>query len=120
MQKLNKMDTLKKKEDFLAAYELKANNVSLACKSIGIGRSTYYVWMTTDPAFADAIKECREGMVDMAETALLNQMRGGNLTAIIFYLKTQAKDRGYVERQELTGAIGTESIKVTIVDGSTD
>jgi hypothetical protein len=27
-----------------------------------------------------------------------------NPTMIIFYLKTQAKDRGYVERQEVTGA----------------
>jgi len=29
-----------------------------------------------------------------------------NPTMIIFYLKTQAKDRGYVERQEVTGADG--------------
>jgi hypothetical protein len=33
-------------------------------------------------------------------------IKAGNVTAIIFYLKTQAKDRGYVERQELTGADG--------------
>ena len=31
----------------------------------------------------------------------------GNLGAIIFFLKTQGKERGYTERQEITGADGT-------------
>ena len=33
-------------------------------------------------------------------------MRKGNITAIIFTLKTIGKSRGYVERQEVTGADG--------------
>jgi hypothetical protein len=44
-------------------------------------------------------------------------MKDGNMTAIIFYLKTQGKSRGYVERQEVTGADGKKLFEVTIVDG---
>jgi len=34
-----------------------------------------------------------------AESQLMKKIKQGNLTAIIFFLKTQAKHRGYVEKQ---------------------
>jgi hypothetical protein len=41
-----------------------------------------------------------------------------NPAAIIFFLKTQGKSRGYVERQEVTGADGKKLFEVTIIDGA--
>jgi len=38
---------------------------------------------------------------DFAETSLLKRIRDGDTTAIIFYLKTKFKNRGYVERAEM-------------------
>jgi len=44
--------------------------------------------------------------IDSAESQLIKAIGEGNLTAIIFYLKTKGKDRGYSERREVTGADG--------------
>ncbi len=43
-------------------------------------------------------------------------MQEGNMTATIFFLKTQGKSRGYIERQEITGADGKKLFEVKILD----
>ena len=44
----------------------------------------------------------------MAELALYKAIQDGEGWAVCFYLKTQGKQRGYIERQEIehSGAIG--------------
>jgi len=37
---------------------------------------------------------------------LFENIRDGKTSETIFYLKTKGKNRGYVERQEITGADG--------------
>lgn len=107
----------KKKQEFLEVYSQKANNIHLTCKAVGIERVTFYKWMREDDAFRDKITALEEGDIDSAETALKRQILDGNITAIIFYLKTKGKNRGYVERQELTGANGQKLFEVEIIDG---
>jgi hypothetical protein len=58
------------------------------------------------PTVREAITQAREDLKDFAESKLLRRIDDDDLTAIIFFLKTQAKDRGYVERAEVTGADG--------------
>ena len=58
----------------------------------------------------DALFDEREGMRDMAEGEMFKKIKGGDTTMIIFFLKTQAKDRGYVERQEWTGSDGRDIV----------
>ena len=108
-----------KKEErdrFLAILRAKNYNISKACASFGITRMTYYEWLN-DTEFAEAIAEMKEEDIDDAEDTLRLLRKGvpkrdaeGNvigwiirpeLTATIFYLKTQGKARGYVESQEL-------------------
>lgn len=92
----------------IEALKKTLGNVSRACEAVGIDRSTFYDWVNTDTAFAQSLKDVREKTVDIAETALQKLIQEGNPTAIIFYLKTQAKDRGYREGMEHTGADGKD------------
>lgn len=62
------------------------------------------------PTVAAALHNERENTTDFVENALLSAIKDGNVTAMIFYLKTQAKARGYVERQEVTGSDGREVV----------
>jgi hypothetical protein len=43
---------------------------------------------------------------------LFKLIKEGNVAATIFYLKTQGKQRGYIERQEVTGADGAPIIEI--------
>ena len=88
------------KKLFLSVFEKKGGNPTSSCIAAGIGRSTYYAWLESDKEFAEAVHNVKESLIDMAESKLLESIQGGNLTATIFYLKTQGKDRGYVERTE--------------------
>lgn len=48
-----------------------------------------------------------ESTIDKAESKLFENIDDNDDTAIIFYLKTKGKHRGYVERSEVTGPDGT-------------
>ncbi len=75
--------------------------VTTACKQVGVGRTTYYQWLREDLEFKKAVADVKEVALDFAESQLHKQIQEGNTTATIFYLKTQGKARGYVERQEI-------------------
>ena len=49
----------------------------------------------------EEMKNIKEELLDICETQLVQKIRDGNMTALIFYLKCQGKLRGYIERQEL-------------------
>jgi len=107
-----------RKEKFLETYENSFGFVNLACKNAKIGRTTYYRWLDEDNEFRQKCKDIEEATIDYVESKLLSQIREGNTTATIFYLKTKGKNRGYVERQEVTGRDGADIImpKITAED----
>ena len=90
-------------------------NLSTASKSLGVERATLYKWIEQE-GLEEAVIEGRNSRLDFAESMLDKGMQEGNMTAVIFYLKTQGKSRGYVERQEITGADGKKVFEVKIVD----
>ena len=89
------------KNNMIKALEQSLGIVTTACKSVGIARQTHYTRMQDDPNYRQSVEELKNMSIDFAETQLFNQMKNGNVTAVIFYLKTQGKNRGYIERQEL-------------------
>jgi hypothetical protein len=80
--------------------------VTTIARQLACDRTHVYRLMDKFPTFKQAVADERESLKDFAEGKLFQQIDDGNTTAIIFYLKCQAKERGYVERQEITGADG--------------
>ena len=92
----------------------KRGNLSVVARSFGKSRTWLYNTLNDKyPELWDVITEARESLIDDAESELQKQMLKGNTTALIFFLKTQGKSRGYVERQEVEHGGGVD---ITIVD----
>ena len=72
-----------------------------ACKKAGIGRTTHYNWLKNDPEYKESVDSIQDHRLDQAERRLDELIAAKNPTAIIFFLKTKGKKRGYVERQEV-------------------
>lgn len=94
------------KKQFLEAFDLSMGNVALACKKMNISRNTFYEWQNNDPKFAATVADHKEEQKDMVESKMYQAILADNTTMMIFYAKTQMKDRGYVERQELAHSGG--------------
>lgn len=102
-----------KKEKFIEALEQSMGIISHAAKKIGVDRTTPYRWMREDEEYKSRVDEVLNVPLDFVESKLFEAINHNNITAIIFYLKTKGKHRGYVERHELTG-IDDKDIKVEI------
>lgn len=111
----NKTDDRKRR--FLEELEKARGIVTTAAQNAGINRSTYYDWYDTDPEFKAAVEAVNESCIDWVESKLHEKINGVQVrkgtddegedvvydlppsdTAIIFYLKTKAKKRGYIEK----------------------
>lgn len=77
---------------------------SAACHKYGVSKTIGYEWRTADPEFNKSVDAARHSAkqsgLDMAEGKLMKKINDEDTTSILFYLKTQGKDRGYIERQE--------------------
>ena len=103
-----------KKEAILKALESSLGIVTIACKQSDIPRSTYYKWLKEDEEFAKQVSDIENIALDFAESQLHGQMREGNTSATIFYLKTKGKKRGYIERSDINVS-SDDRIKIDIM-----
>ena len=85
----------------IAALEKSLGIVTVACKNVGIDRSTHYQWLKDDADYAKSVKDIENIAVDFAESQLHKSIQKGSDTATIFYLKTKGKSRGYIEKSEV-------------------
>jgi hypothetical protein len=98
--------TARRKKLFLTAFERNACNVIAACKATDIGRRTVFTWRKADREFDEAFIEINERDLDYTESQLKKNIKAGKEASIFFHLKCKGKARGWVERQEVTGADG--------------
>lgn len=90
-----------KKQGMLEALRLTMGVVTPALESAKVGRATFYSWLKKDKAFKAEVDAMKDIALDFAESKLYTAIKNGNMTATIFYLKTQGKARGYIEKHEV-------------------
>lgn len=85
-----------------------SGNVSAAARSLGMQRHHLHLIITKSEKLQRVVHDARQSMCDNAESALNRAVINGEAWAVCFTLKTQAKDRGYIERTqtEISGRDG--------------
>lgn len=102
------------KKAMIEALKASLGIVATACRSCDISRQTHYRWLSEDEDYKQAVEDIAEETVDFVESELHKLIKSGDTTAVIFYMKTKAKKRGYIERNELTGADGKDLSQVVV------
>lgn len=83
--------------------------VQVAAEKSGLSRNTVYRWRKEDPVF---LKEMDEAMADgiafisdMSESQLFNLIKGGEFSAISFWLRN--RHSAYKSKVEVTASVNT-------------
>jgi len=72
--------------------------VSDAAQKLGCSPASVRNYIRRHKSLQRVLEEVIEANLDLAESALLTAIAQGNMTAVIFYLKTKGRSRGYFER----------------------
>lgn len=104
----------KKKPLLLGALERSLGIITSACRMVNISRETHYRWMREDKRYKDDVDMISEMVLDFAESKLHEEIKGNNITAIIFYLKSKGRHRGYVESVDKTKTEEIPIFNITI------
>jgi len=88
----------KNKIKFLKALTNSLGIVSSAAKLCGLGTMTHRRYILSDPEYKEAVEEINEMVLDYGESKLLELINDKNPAAVIFFLKTKGKKRGYIEQ----------------------
>lgn len=101
------------KKRFLKLYSNNLCNVKDTCKELNINRGTYYLWIKNDPLFKEQCDMIQEGLIDLAESQLMTNIKNGKEQSLLFFLRCKGRDRGYVEKKEVEHS---GNVSVNIVD----
>jgi len=106
-----------KVETVLKAIEGSWGIKNQIARKLNCDRGTVDNYISRHPTVARAYEAERAKIVDAAEAQGIKKVNDGDGQMIRFILATLGKDRGYVQRQELTGADGGPvEHKVSIFD----
>lgn len=97
------------KVEALAANGLTQQQIA---DSLGISERTLYKNKKENAEIAEAIKRGRNKGIAYVTNALMSKIKSGNVTAMIFYLKTQA---GWKETNvnEITGTVVNQNVEIS-------
>lgn len=108
-------------EQFIKAIPNTGGIVTAIARRVGCDRHTARKFIDEHPTVAAAYRDETERVLDLAETQTIKAIEKGDMQTVRYYLSTKGRNRGYVERQEVTGADGgAVTLKVVYGDDGAD
>lgn len=93
-------------EDVIKAVTGSKGIKMIIARSLGVHRNTVDNYLKRYPSARQAYDNEVETVGDIAEGVIIDAIMSRDLTTAKWYATMKLKHRGYVERQELTGAEG--------------
>lgn len=100
-----------KKLELIKHLEDTKGTIATACIKADVSRKLFYKYYNSDEYFRERVTEVKEQAIDIVEAKLMERIDNGDTTAIIFFLKTRGRKRGYSERT--TTEISLHDIDIT-------
>jgi hypothetical protein len=94
-------------EQMVEAIRLKHGLLTNVAIHLGCSLNTVINYCNRFPEVAEACKQARHRIVDIAESALFTKIKAGDITAIIFTLKCLGKSRDYIDRSTIEHIVDT-------------
>lgn len=88
-------------DQIIHAFTQSRGMVALSARSLGITRRALYYRLQQSEKLREALEDAREFALDNAESRLQKCIDREEAWAICFFLKTQGKSRGYIEKAEI-------------------
>lgn len=83
------------------AIEDSGGIMTTIAERLGCNWNTARTYVEKFPETREAYAAECESVLDIAESKLIENIQSNDNTAILFYLKTKGKKRGYIERSEV-------------------
>ena len=96
--RISKRETKRLKALFLEGLKKTAGVQQPVVEQMGLTRQTIADWKRNDPEFDAEVDQIKEVTLDIVETQLFKKIMSGDTACILFYLKTQGRRRGYIEK----------------------
>lgn len=96
----------KSKKAIIEAIKDSGGIMSTIARRLGVTWHTADTWVKQYDETKQALQDEREAILDLAESTLFRNIKDGNSQDAKWLLSTMGKNRGYNERQEITGVDG--------------
>lgn len=94
-------------------------NIADVARHHRVARSSVLQFVAKNPDLDQVLKDARDGMKDAVESRFYKDCLKDDpkyQTSRIFFLKTQCKDRGYIERQQVElGELGPTEVQEEVI-----
>jgi len=105
----------------IPALKAAGGNVAIAAEKLKMTRPSLSRRIHSSKVLEEVLKEIHEDNLDLAEWVVLSRMKERNLTAAFFYLHCFGRERGWVERTEITGPGGAAvNVRVYLPENKRD